>query len=170
MGRFFRKMIHRNSPAFRFPRLPHSPYDGCSRPKERSLPSNLIPQYMRQAWWTVGWFGVALCIYLSLMPSPPSFDVTQGDKLQHIAAYGMLMLWFVQLARDRRHRQISAVALLGLGVGLEFAQLASGYREFSLADMGADAIGIALGWLLAPPRLPNLLAFAERLVSRERGP
>ena len=125
---------------------------------------------LRRAWWAVGWFGVALCIYLSLMPSPPSLDVTQGDKFQHIAAYGMLMLWFVQLAGDGRRRQITAVALLALGIAIEFAQLASGYRDFSVADMGADAIGIAVGWLLAPPRLPNLLDFAERLVAGSSSP
>ena len=127
------------------------------------MPYDEVSQFMRRAWWAVGWFGVGLCIYLSLMHNPPTLDVVEGDKLQHIAAYAVLMGWFAQLTSAPRERRLTALALLGLGVAIEFAQLASGYREFSVADMGADAAGIAVGWLLAPPRLPNLLRHAQRV-------
>jgi hypothetical protein len=33
----------------------------------------------------------------------------------------------------------------------------------------ADVAGVTLGWLLAPPRLPDLLAFAVRSAVRNLG-
>ena len=122
-------------------------------------------QILRRAWWTVGWLGVGAAIYLSLMHNPPMLAVEQGDKLEHLAAYGTLMLWFAQLSDRTRWRGTVALVLGALGIGLEFAQLASGYRDFSYGDMVADALGVALGWLLAPPRLPNLLALTARLLA-----
>ena len=99
------------------------------------------------------------------MPEPPRLDIEQGDKLQHLAAYGSLMLWFAQIAVARKPRLRTAVALVGLGIALEYAQRATGYRTFSYADMAANAAGVACGWLLAPPRLPNALRFAKRLAA-----
>ena len=132
----------------------------------RQAPLAGLPLLVRRAWWAAGWFGIGLVIYLSLMRNPPSIPVEQGDKLEHIAAYAMLMFWFAHLDPDRRRRQWMALALLALGVGLEFVQGMTDYREFSVADMAADAIGIGGGWLLAPPRLPSLLAFAQRVAAR----
>ena len=109
-------------------------------------------------------FGGALCllvVYFSLTPSPPDLGFDQSDKLGHLAAYAGLMWWFAQLYPTLRSRLIWAAAFVALGVGLEFAQRATGYRTFELADMAADAAGVLLGWLAAPPRLPNLLAWLE---------
>ena len=125
---------------------------------------------VRRAWWAVAWFGIGLLLYLSLMPNPPSLDVAEGDKFQHIAAYATLMLWFAQMLPERGKRLRTAAALVGLGIALEFAQGATGYREFSVADMLANAIGVAVGWLLGPPRLPDLLALATRAAAHRRPP
>jgi len=126
------------------------------------------PQVLKQAWRAVGWLGVAAAIYLSLMRDPPTLHVEQGDKLEHTAAYCMLMLWFAQLATTRGQRFAIAAALVGLGVALEYCQLAIGYRDFSYADMVADALGVGVGLLLAPPRGPNLLELAQRLLAPPR--
>ncbi|MDD5329372.1 MAG: VanZ family protein [Sulfuricella sp.] len=104
-------------------------------------------------------------VYFSLTPTPPEIDVTEGDKLGHLAAYGLAMLWFAQLYTERWPRRWLALGLVALGVALEYAQDATGYRTFDVADMLADAAGVALGWLAAPPRLPNLLALAKRRFS-----
>lgn len=124
-----------------------------------------LPLALRRAWIAIGWIGVAAVVYFSLTPEPPRLDIEQGDKLQHLAAYGMLMLWFGQVVVDRAHRLPAAIALVALGVGLEFAQLVTGYRTFSFADMVAGALGVAVGWASAPPRLPNLLSIAERIAA-----
>ena len=120
---------------------------------------------MQRAWLAVGWFGIALLIYLSLMPNPPEIDIVQGDKLEHIAAYGTLMFWFAQVPIMRDRRLITALVLFGLGVVLEFVQGATGYRTFSYGDMAADAIGVALGGLLALRFFPNLLTIAQRIAA-----
>jgi VanZ family protein len=125
-------------------------------------------QVLRQLWWAVGLLGVATAIYLSLMHNPPTLDVAQGDKLEHMAAYATLMLWFAQLATTRPRRLGTAASLVALGVALEYCQLATGYREFSYGDMVADALGVGAGLLLAPPRGPNLLDLAQRLLAPPR--
>jgi VanZ family protein len=126
----------------------------------------VLPRTLRLAWWAVGWFGVGLVIYLSLMHGPPELRVPEGDKIQHMAAYAVLTLWFAQLSANPRHRLATAMALIGLGVALEFVQRTTDYREFSYGDMLADALGVMLGGWLAPPRMPNLLLRAERLLVR----
>ena len=121
---------------------------------------------LRTLWLTVGWFGVGLTIYLSLTPYAPDIGVEQGDKMAHLFAYGTLMLWFAQLYANRGQRRMVAALLAALGVMLEFVQGQTGWREFSYVDMIADAAGVCLGWLLAPPRLPSLIGFAEAVLLR----
>lgn len=129
--------------------------------------SGTDPGWLRQTWLIVGWGGVAGIIVLSLIPSPPELiPVEQGDKAEHVLAYGILMFWFAQIYLRQPARVIAAALLVALGVGLEYAQGWTGWREFSYADMAADALGVALGWLLAPPRTRNLLTLARSLLLR----
>jgi hypothetical protein len=51
-----------------------------------------------------------------------------------------------------------------LGITLEFLQQWTGYRSFELTDMLAGAAGVALGLILAPPRMPNYLQFTEKIL------
>ena len=120
---------------------------------------------LKRIWLAIGWIGVGAVIWLSLMPEPPRLDVEQGDKLQHLAAYGSLMLWFAQVAVARHLRLQTALGLVALGVALEFVQRATGYRTFSYADIAANAAGVGCGCLLAPPRLPNVLRIVDRIAT-----
>jgi len=115
----------------------------------------------RRLWRGVGWFGVALLIYLWLTPNPPEIPVEQGDKIGHVMAFAVLMLWWAQLYFGRA-RLLIAAALLALGVGLEFVQGWTGYRNFEYADMLADLVGITIGCWLGPPRLPNWFLLSQR--------
>lgn len=121
--------------------------------------------WVRPAWWVVAWFGVGLLLWLSLMRDPPQMDFDDSDKVQHIAAYAVLTAWWMQLWLGRAPRIAVLTALMALGVAIEFAQAATGYRSFSYGDMAADASGIALGWLAAPPRLPHVLALLQRALA-----
>jgi len=115
----------------------------------------------------VGWAGVVGVIILSLIPRPPEvIAIEQGDKAEHVLAYGTVMFWFAQIYVRQRGRVVAAALLVALGVGLEYVQGWTGWREFSYADMAADAVGVAVGWLLAPPRTRNLLTLAGSLLSR----
>jgi VanZ family protein len=98
-----------------------------------------------------GWLWAAAIVWLSLTPSPPDpgLDFEGADKLEHIAAYALLMVWFAWLYPSRRARLGYAALWFALGVGLEFAQGATGYRDFEVADMVADALGLSLGAALA---------------------
>jgi VanZ family protein len=117
-------------------------------------------------WLTAGWLGVGLIVFLSLTPAPPQIGVENEDKLGHLAAYGLVTLWFTQIHTGLRQRIWLAVGMVALGIALEYAQRTTGYRSFDIADMVADAAGVAIGWLLAPPRLPNLLSWAEKRRTR----
>jgi VanZ family protein len=122
---------------------------------------------LRHAWLILGWCGVVGVIVMSLIPNPPDFvPIEQGDKVEHIVAYGSLMFWFAQVYGALRTRAIVAGLLIALGIAIEYVQGWTGWRDFSYADMAADAAGVALGWLIAAPRTPNLLGFAGSLLAR----
>jgi VanZ family protein len=113
-------------------------------------------------WIAIAWFGVALLIYLSLAKLNVTVDVANGDKYGHVAAYAVLTFWFMQLYEDARSRLFVVSGLFALGVLLEILQFLTGYRSMDAVDAAADALGIALGWLAAPPRTTNVLERVER--------
>jgi hypothetical protein len=69
-------------------------------------------------WRGVGWFGVALLLYLSFTPQPPNIPVENGDKLGHALAYATLLFWWAQVLVARRQRLWLALELLGLGIAI----------------------------------------------------
>lgn len=123
---------------------------------------SLVEHRVRPFWLVLGWMLVLLVIYLSLTPSPITLPIREGDKFSHALAYFALMSWFANLYPGLSVRARFAAGFIAMGVILEFVQLWTGYRSFEVADMAAGAIGVAAGWISAPPRLPNYLSFAER--------
>ena len=121
---------------------------------------------LRRAWMAVGWLGVCVVAWYSLVPDPPQLDMKQGDKLQHLIAYGGLMGWFSQIRRGAGERRLTAGLLVAMGIALEFAQSLTGYRVLAADDMVANAAGVLLGWLLSPPRLPDLPAWLAGILRR----
>jgi VanZ family protein len=103
---------------------------------------------------------VAAIVWLSLTPSPPKVDFQESDKLGHFIGYGSLMFWFSQLYLRGMTRAAYATAFVAMGVVLEFAQGALGYRSSEILDMVANATGVALGWGAALI-LPRVLPAAE---------
>jgi len=99
---------------------------------------------MRALALAAGWGLAFAIVWGSLTPSPPRIDVAHIDKVEHLLAYGGLMFWFALLYRAPRTRLAYAALWIAMGVGLEFAQRATGYRDFEVADMVADAIGVVL--------------------------
>ena len=126
----------------------------------------MSPMKIANIWRIAGWLSVGLIIYLSLTPAPPQIGMENGDKLGHLAAYGLVTLWLMQPYTGLHQRTWLVVGMVALGIALEFAQHATGYRSFEVADMVADALGVTIGWLLAPPRLPNLLSWTEKRITR----
>ncbi len=101
-----------------------------------------------RGWWQ-GLFGLALPLSLvtSLVPLRLKQDTLEhADKLMHVGAFAGLSV-LACLAWPGRLR-IVAVGLLAYGVLIEVLQSYFPPRTASLADVVADAVGIALGiWL-----------------------
>jgi hypothetical protein len=82
-------------------------------------------------------------------------------KLGHLLAYGWLMLWYAQLYPAIGSRIAIGIALIVLGVGLEYAQGMTGYRSFAYSDMRDNVIGVAVGLALAATPLGGVLGRLE---------
>jgi VanZ family protein len=106
----------------------------------------------RPFWVVSGWLIACGIVWLSLTPSPPQPGFEYGDKLGHLLAYGLLMFWFCFLYRSRDARLAYGIGWIAMGVALEFAQRATGYRSYEVADMAANALGVLLAWGLATLR------------------
>lgn len=114
-------------------------------------------------WLFIGWFGIALLIFLSLTTLSFHTGIDYGDKLGHLLGYTLLMSWFVQLFRRWPIILLHAVILLLLGVALEFLQQRTG-RTFEIADMLANTTGVTLGIVTTFTPLRNSLQWFEQRV------
>lgn len=131
-------------------------------PRERHSPA----AFRFHAFWLMtGVLLVLLVIVLSLVPDPALLPATPGDKPMHLLAYAALMSWFANLHAEAGRRMRIACGLVALGIALEYVQQWTGYRTCDGADMTANAAGVATGWLLAPPRMPNYLRGLEQLLA-----
>jgi VanZ family protein len=106
---------------------------------------------LRAAW--IVW--IAVVIIASLLPSDSTpIEALSllgiSDKLEHFGAYAVLA--FLPTLRERRAFMAwAAIAVVLLGVGLEFGQLESPGRSFEIGDMEADFLGVCAGVLAALP-------------------
>ena len=115
-----------------------------------------------QFWLFVGWSLVVMVIYFSLnVGGLPGLNSFLHDKLSHLLGYSGLMLWFSQLYKTTKIRSLLAVLLACLGITLEYLQGIGGIRMFEVADMLANATGVALGWILAVAGMDRILGWFE---------
>lgn len=115
----------------------------------------------RRLWHALGLALVALVVFLSLTPDPLDIGRFEEINIGHVVAYGVLMLWFAQLFRSGRGRFGVGVALVLMGVALEYAQSMTGYRSFAYADMRDNAIGVGAGLVLGITRLGAALQVVD---------
>jgi VanZ family protein len=107
-----------------------------------------VPQPLayRRLWLALGAVLIITVIASSLVPwggTPGRFPGV--DKLEHVAAYLVLMAWFAGLQPRRAWRWL-ALALLAMGALLELAQGAMDLqRTADVRDVLANATGIGLG-------------------------
>ncbi|MFN5702043.1 MAG: VanZ family protein [Betaproteobacteria bacterium] len=102
---------------------------------------------MRAAFWSA----LVVLTVLSLLPTErlPDFTASIWDKAQHALGFALLAtlgLWAYPGGKRLTTQVI--LGLLALGVALEWAQGASGWRHADAADAAADAVGVAVGWAL----------------------
>ena len=113
---------------------------------------------MARLWRAGGWLIVAAIVYFSLLKLAIDTDIQGGDKLGHLLAYGGLMAWWSQLYPSTATRLKLALVFVVLGGAMELAQGLTPDRYPEWLDLAANSAGVLLGWLAAPPRLPNFYA------------
>ena len=112
---------------------------------------------LRRLWVLIGYGLVTLVVALSLSPSlPQPLEFPLADKLYHLLAYGVLMLWFAQLLPRSRYGWL-VCGFIALGVVLEMAQSQIGTRSGEVWDIAANSLGTILSWGLALMGMNTLL-------------
>jgi VanZ family protein len=126
--------------------------------------STLRPFARPRLWLGVWVFGWMLAIVLSLIHPPHiGIDLPDSDKVGHLLAYATLSAWAVMLFATRRAWWLAALALVALGVGMEFAQGAlTDYRMRDPRDAIANTLGVGLGLLVGLGRVQRLLQALDR--------
>lgn len=120
--------------------------------------------------WIAAWIAmIAVVLIGSLLPAqrlpPPAFDGV--DKLQHLFGYAVLAGYAVLLFARVRVQVFAMAGLVALGIGIEFAQDAlTATRRADLADVGANTLGVLLGWSVHRTRLCASLVWIEAALAR----
>jgi hypothetical protein len=92
-------------------------------------------------------------VWLATTSSPYPMPSAPSDKVNHLIAFVELTL-LARLGWPGQSVLRYALPLLAFGLALELVQSQLDHRDFSWADLLADAAGIALGllpWPLIPP-------------------
>lgn len=117
-------------------------------------------------WWSgIGLSLVLVVLYFCLEPPGAGGVFLIPDKLSHALAFFGLTAWFAALV-ERRYYGLVAMLMLALGIAIELLQgwMALG-RSAELADVYADAIGVALGLAISLPIRESWLQRVERWLS-----
>jgi VanZ family protein len=100
-------------------------------------------------WLASGWIMVVVAVIASIMPLTQMPKVGVSDKVEHVAAYAVLALWFAGIYPKSRYPLIG-VALLVMGIVIEGLQGAMNLgRQADMRDVYANSLGIVSGLLLA---------------------
>lgn len=113
----------------------------------------------RPSLWLGLWLlAVAVVCVASLTPPPPMELPRHGDKVEHLLAYALLAAAAVQVFRPGRFLLGVGVALVLMGIGLEFAQGAlTATRMADPVDALANSAGVLLGLATVRSRLRDAL-------------
>jgi len=86
--------------------------------------------------------------WYSWLPSEKTPQVDMSDKVTHALAYGALCAIGMLAFTNGRHRLYLVPALVAWGAMVEFGQRLVPGRSFELADMAANALGVAAMYVL----------------------
>ncbi len=83
-------------------------------------------------------------VYLAAVEGGPVAAADVNDKIVHLTAFFVLALCADYAFPRRRFDWFTASPLLGYGLLIEIMQFFIPHRSFSLADLAADAAGLAV--------------------------
>jgi VanZ family protein len=92
---------------------------------------------------------IAVILFLATTAGPLPVPSAPSDKVNHLIAFLELTL-LVRLGWPQLKPLYFVPLLLGFGMLIEIVQATLPYRDFSMADVAADATGIAVGMLIWP--------------------
>lgn len=101
------------------------------------------PPVLRRLWRTLLAGLLTVVTWLALEPAPPEVADLGWDKLNHLCAFAALAV-VAAAAFAPRWRAVAA-GLLAYGVAIELLQALTPTRSAEVADVLADAVGLALG-------------------------
>lgn len=113
---------------------------------------------LRKVWLALGIAWLLAVWVLSLIPVPPLAQEV-NDKIEHATTYALLMLWWGQLGFPPMR---VVLALIAMGIGIEFAQGLTPYRSFDVHDMLANTLGVSVASLLLLSPLGRVLQMLEK--------
>jgi VanZ family protein len=113
-------------------------------------------------WRAIGVLMVLVVCVASLAPSLPPPPGIHGDKVEHLIAYGSLTYWWGMLYPQRMQRWLTCLLFILMGIGLEFAQRATGYRVLDVFDMAANTVGALLGRMAVETPFGRLLGALDK--------
>ncbi len=113
-------------------------------------------------WQAIGVLMVLVVCIASLSPTMPPPPGLHGDKVEHLIAYGSLTYWWGMLYPERTQRWLACLLFILMGIGLEFAQRATGYRVLDVFDMAANTVGALLGRIAVETPFGRLLGMLDR--------
>jgi VanZ family protein len=107
--------------------------------------------FLRTLWLAA----IVIVVVGSLLPaySTPIRTLAElhiNDKFEHFGAYAALA-FLPAIHERRRFIIVAAIGTVLLGIALEFGQLFTGWRDFEIGDMLADAVGVCFGVAAAIP-------------------
>ncbi|KPP97307.1 VanZ family protein [Marinobacter sp. HL-58] len=100
-------------------------------------------------WQVILVVSAAFIMYLATTSEPYPVPSSDNDKFNHALAFLQLTI-VTRLAWPGLSRLWIAPGLLAFGVAIEVVQAQLPYRTFAVADILADAAGIAIGLLPFP--------------------
>jgi VanZ family protein len=103
----------------------------------------------RRLWVNVGYMLLLTILVSALLPATgiTTMIVPYGDKIAHGVAFAFLMVWFGGLVPRRMYLYLF-IAFVVYGGVIELLQNLTPYRAMELADLGADTVGLVIGWAL----------------------
>ena len=131
---------------------------------------SLKPFRHPRAWCALWILAIVVVIVASLVPAAPMPPVRGGDKLMHLLAYFALAASAVQLFRNWWSLLGAGIALVLLGIGIEYAQgLLTDYRMFDPKDAQANTVGVIAGLATRLTPLRDVLLRIDARLARARG-
>jgi len=100
-----------------------------------------IPLPLRQSGFWLLW---AISTTLMLLPASELPTVNLWDKAEHAMTFAALMALAWPAYHHRFSAQKLALSLVGYGIAIECIQFFIPSRSFSVLDMVADSIGVAV--------------------------